>query len=167
MKITLAAGRLHHQLRTQGLRIVFAESCTGGLVSASMATIPGVSQYLCGSAVTYRDEVKVQWLGVQQKSIDENTSVSEQVAREMAIGILQRTEQADIAAAITGHLGPNAPEGLDGVVFIAISRYLSEKLSVRTFRIQLEQADRGDRQREATEQVLLIASNEIENSSQA
>jgi len=163
MKITLAAGRLHHQLQSQGLRIVFAESCTGGLVSATMATIPGVSKYLCGSAVTYMDELKVQWLGVQQESIDLNTSVSEKVVYEMATGILKRTEQADIAAAITGHLGPNAPEGLDGMAFIAISRRFNQEMRTQTFKIQLEQASRIDRQREAAEQVLLIAIDEIAN----
>ena len=50
-------------LRSQPRRIVFAESCTGGLVAATLA-IPGISDSLCGSAVVYRLDTKTRWLGI-------------------------------------------------------------------------------------------------------
>ncbi len=57
------AQRLVDVLKRLDTKIVFAESCTAGLVSATLARVPGVSAYLCGSAVTYRDEVKTAWVG--------------------------------------------------------------------------------------------------------
>lgn len=116
------AGRLAECLRTKQRRVVFAESCTGGLVSAALAQIPGISEFHCGSAVVYRLETKTHWLGVPAEMLIEPGPVSEVVARAMAAGVLARTPEADWSAAITGHLGPNAPENLDGLVFIGIAR---------------------------------------------
>ncbi len=107
-------------------RIVFAESCTGGLVSASLARVPGISGFLCGSAVVYRLDTKAKWLGVPAALLDDPGPVSEVVAREMALGVLAHTPEADLAASITGHLGPNAPDDQDGLVFIAIARRNTE-----------------------------------------
>lgn len=109
-------------LRSSGQRIVFAESCTGGLVSALLARIPGISESHCGSAVVYRLDTKSKWLGVAEAHLLDPGPVSEIVAREMAVGVLARTPEADLAASITGHLGPNAPADQDGLVFMAVAR---------------------------------------------
>ena len=103
-------------------RIVFAESCTGGLVSAALARVPGISEHLCGSAVVYRLDTKTRWLDVPNRLLLDPGPVSEPVARAMALGALRRTPEAHLAAAITGHLGPNAPVEQDGKIFIAITR---------------------------------------------
>ncbi len=103
------AERLVEILRRLDAKIVFAESCTAGLAAATLARIPGVSAYFCGSAVTYRDEVKTAWVGVDPGLIQQQTAVCEKVAKEMAEGVLNRTPSASIAVAITGHLGPNVP----------------------------------------------------------
>lgn len=103
-----------------GRRVVFAESCTGGLVSASLARVPGISEYLCGSAVVYRLDTKARWLGISEALLRDPGPVSAVVARAMALGVLTRTPEADLAASITGHLGPNAPGDQDGLVFIGI-----------------------------------------------
>ncbi len=115
----LAALLSHH-----GCRIVFAESCTAGWLSALLSTIPGMSQFLCGSAVVYRESTKHSWLDVSAHNLHDPAigAVSPEVATQMAIGILERTPEADFAAAITGHLGPNAPPHQDGVAFIAVAR---------------------------------------------
>jgi nicotinamide-nucleotide amidase len=163
MNIDDAALQLARQLQARSLKIVFAESCTGGLVAASMAAIPGVSSCLCGSAVTYLDEVKVQWLGVKQDSIASFSAVSERVAGQMALGVLKRTELADLAVAITGHLGPNVPAAMDGIIHIAVARSGDGGPALKNYRIQLEKRLRHDRQREAAENVLEIAGFEVAN----
>jgi PncC family amidohydrolase len=107
-------------LQSSGRQLVLAESCTAGLVAASLGSVPGISQNLCGSAVVYQERTKVAWLGVSEATLQRDGAVSEEVADEMATTILKRTPFADLSAAVTGHLGPDAPAGLDGVVFIAV-----------------------------------------------
>jgi len=103
-------------------RVVFAESCTAGLVAASFARVPGISEFLCGSAVVYRLDTKARWLGISEELLANPGPVSDAVARAMAIGVLARTPEADLAASITGHLGPDAPSDQDGLIFIGIAR---------------------------------------------
>ena len=102
------------------VKIVFAESCTAGLISASLARAPGISDVHCGSAVVYRLDTKTEWLGVAAPMLIEPGPVSEPVARAMATGVLERTPEADIAVSITGHLGPDAPDSQDGQVFVGV-----------------------------------------------
>lgn len=101
-------------------RIVCAESCTAGLVSGTLAAIPGASKYLCGSAVVYRNATKTSWLHVPAEVLDDPArgDVCHETAVLMADGALAATPEATIAVSITGHLGPQAPVGLDGVAFI-------------------------------------------------
>ncbi len=114
------AGQLAACLGAHACRVVFAESCTGGLVSAALAQIPGISEFHCGSAVVYRLDTKIRWLKVPGEVLIDPGPVSEIVARKMAIGVLVQTPEADWSAAITGHLGPHAPEREDGLVFISV-----------------------------------------------
>ncbi|VAX37281.1 Molybdopterin binding motif, CinA N-terminal domain / C-terminal domain of CinA type S [hydrothermal vent metagenome] len=115
------AEKLFDLLKKKNYQVVFAESCTGGLVAATLAGLPGISEYLCGSAVVYQIETKIAWLNVSGETIQKANVVSLQVAEEMAYQVLQKTAQATVAASITGHLGPNAPKELDGVVCIGIA----------------------------------------------
>ena len=108
-------------LEKEKLKLVLAESCSGGMASAAMTCIPGISDYFCGSLVTYRDDSKVKWLGVSAKTIKKSEIVSEQVATEMAVATLGVTPEAKVAGSITGHLGPDAPKNLDGVVYCAVA----------------------------------------------
>jgi PncC family amidohydrolase len=109
-------------LRSQNCRLVLAESCTGGLVAATLAQVSGISEFLCGSAVVYRLDTKTRWLGVSADVLIDPGPVSEAAANLMATGVLATTPEADLAAAITGHLGPNAPKNQDGLAFIALCR---------------------------------------------
>jgi PncC family amidohydrolase len=115
------AAELVGRLKRQNLKIVFAESCTGGLAAAMMTGVPGVSNYFCGSAVTYRIDTKSQWLGIDADLINAHTPESPETSLAMAIGILDRTPEADVAVAVTGHLGPNAPPEKDGIIYVAIA----------------------------------------------
>lgn len=103
-----------------GRQLVLAESCTAGLVAASLGGVPGISRHLCGSAVVYQERTKAAWLDVPEDLFASPGVVSAEVAAAMTAGALRRTPFADLAAAITGHLGPGAPTELDGVVFISV-----------------------------------------------
>ncbi len=109
-------------LKSRQKRLVLAESCTGGLLAASLTLIPGISESFCGSAVTYRDGTKSAWIRVPESHLADPqiTAVSAIVADDMCQGLLERTPEADLAASVTGHLGPGAPPELDGIVFIGI-----------------------------------------------
>jgi len=149
------ATRLFDMLRDREVQVVFAESCTAGMVSATLAAVPGISNYLCGSIVTYRPEIKENWLGVEHELLVEHSAESDAVTRTMADAVLQRTPEAQLAAAITGHLGPAAPDDLDGVVFIAVAmREADGRIVVESTRQKLKSRERVERQREASSVVL-------------
>ena len=116
------AQQLAKSLIASQLKIVFAESCTAGLLSASLSQIAGISNILCGSAVTYRNQTKSQWLEVDSTTLANPNigPVSEIVAKQMCLGVLKKTPEADLAVSITGHFGPNAPAELDGVAYCGL-----------------------------------------------
>lgn len=117
--IDLAERLKRRLLETQQI-LVLSESCTCGLVAATLGAIPGISQVFAGSAVTYQNETKAAWLGVNQNHLNdpEITAVSLIVAEEMCRGALTSTPQATLSISITGHLGPDAPLKWDGVIYI-------------------------------------------------
>lgn len=121
-------------LRQYQMHVVFAESCTAGWCAALLSQIPGISEFLCGSAVTYRNATKTNWLNVAAADLAEPTigPVSATVARQMALGVLTATPEAKLAISITGHLGPQAPPELDGVVFIGVAQRLAGKPTARS-----------------------------------
>ena len=150
--------KLADGLASRKMRIVFAESCTGGLVSAELAAVPGISEWLCGSAVTYRCATKAVWLGVSSQDIEKHTAVSQVVAGQMAEGVLSKTPEASLALSITGHLGPDAPEGFDGLVYIGVATKLKGgDCEVQVSCHQLEQQTRRLRQSEAASLVMRSA----------
>ena len=123
MSLLSAARRLAKILAATNHKIVFAESCTAGLVSQSLSRIPGISAWHCGGMVTYRNETKQAYLGISPKILKDPGPVSEEVAELMAERVLAKTPEATFAASVTGHLGPNAPRTLDGLVFLGLSYY--------------------------------------------
>ena len=102
--------------KAKGLMLATAESCTGGLVAATLVDIPGSSAVVERGFVTYSNAAKAELIGVPMGLIDHYGAVSEPVAVTMATGALQRSN-AQIAVAITGVAGPGGgtdakPEGL-------------------------------------------------------
>lgn len=159
-----AARALADALQRHQARIVFAESCTAGLVSASLAIVPGISRWLCGSAVTYQEATKRRWLDVRPQDLKEFTAVSEQVARSMAGGVLAITPHADCAVSVTGHLGPDAPPDLDAVVFVgtAIRHRDGRRIELgQPKRFLLMASDRPSRQVEAAILVLRESKTQV------
>ncbi|MEM6618348.1 MAG: nicotinamide-nucleotide amidohydrolase family protein [Pseudomonadota bacterium] len=100
---TLAACRARDQ------RVATAESCTGGLVSAALTSVPGSSDVVTCGFVTYSNGAKVQMLGVGRATLDRHGAVSNEVAAEMAAGAVAASD-AHIAVAITGIAGPGGSE---------------------------------------------------------
>ena len=98
-QIERAAGRLLTLLLAEGLRVSFAESCTGGLAAAAFTACPGASAALEMSFVTYCDRAKAQLLAVPPAMLARHTAVSAPVARAMALGA-QKAAGADLALAV-------------------------------------------------------------------
>ena len=122
-ELAAEAAHLARLLLRENLQIAFAESCTGGLMSAVLTRIPGISENFCGSAVVYQFETKTAWLGISEEILAKPGPVSRVVAIEMARGVLDKTPHANLAVSVTGHLGPNAPKRQDGLIwFAAVAR---------------------------------------------
>jgi nicotinamide-nucleotide amidase len=100
----LAAVVLDH-LRTRGLRLAVAESCTGGLIGSRLTEIPGSSEVFVGGIVAYSNEVKTAQLGVPAELIATHGAVSEPVAAAMAQGAIERLG-VPVAISVTGVAGP-------------------------------------------------------------
>ena len=121
--VATSGHRLVQALADKNLRVVTAESCTGGLLGACIAAAPASSSALEGSIVAYRPSSKVDVLGVSDSLIQEKTVYDPEVARAMAEGALRRAHQADLAIAITGVAGPEPDQGKPvGLVYIATLR---------------------------------------------
>lgn len=138
------------RLEEQNKKIVFAESCTGGKMAAAMTTVPGISSWFCGSAVTYRETTKTQWLSVSASELAQHTAESEFTTVKMAQGVLEKTPEADYCVAITGHLGPGVDSTIDGKVYAAAGRRHPEPPGFVLGELQLESSSRKTRQTEAT-----------------
>ena len=95
--------------KAAGLKIVTAESCTGGMVAAALTDIPGSSAAVECGFVTYSNEAKNGLLGVSKETLASFGAVSQEVALEMAEGALRRS-LADVSVSITGIAGPGGSE---------------------------------------------------------
>jgi nicotinamide-nucleotide amidase len=91
--------------RSAKLTVATAESCTGGLIAATLTAIAGSSDVVLGGFVTYANSAKTEMVGVPAGIIEAVGAVSEAVARRMAAGAQHRTH-ADVAIAVTGIAGP-------------------------------------------------------------
>jgi PncC family amidohydrolase len=111
-------GRLLHE---RGLKLVLAESCTGGLLGSRITDVPGSSEYFLAGVVAYAYEAKADLLGVSWDTLNTKGAVSRETVLEMARGIRDRMK-ADIAISISGIAGPGGgtPEKPVGTTWIGL-----------------------------------------------
>lgn len=108
------------RLRDSGRTIAVAESLTGGLLAATLVSVPGASVSFRGAIVTYATDVKASLLGVPEQLLAERGPVDAETAAAMAAGVRDRLA-ADIGVATTGVAGPDPQDGKAvGTVFIAV-----------------------------------------------
>lgn len=107
--------------REAGLTLATAESCTGGLVSTRLTSVPGASEVFVGGVVSYSNETKRRLLGVRGEILSEYGAVSAETVAAMAAGAREALE-ADVAVAVTGVAGPDGgtPEKPVGLVFLHV-----------------------------------------------
>lgn len=123
IEIETLARLLIDEARERQLRLVTAESCTGGLVAGAICAIPGASDVFERGFVVYNNRAKQELLGVPGEIIADLGAVSEPVARMMAEGALENSH-AHLAVAITGVAGPGGGTRMKpvGTVHIATAR---------------------------------------------
>jgi len=162
------ASRLGTLALAKDMHITTAESCTGGLVAASCTQIAGSSGWFDSGFVTYTLGAKHKLLGVEQDLISHHGAVSEPVAREMALGALNKSD-ANISVSVTGIAGPGGgnlttPLGTVWFGWAMRSRSTHEPKIVQTSIFELP-GDRDDVRQEACIQALTGLINTLINSS--
>ncbi len=119
------AAAIIERLRSTGAKLFFAESITGGLLADAFISVPGASDVVLGSEVTYANELKTALLGVEEELLETKGAVSAEVATAMAQGAYAvGLASADlepgklISVATTGNAGPSGDPA--GLVFVAL-----------------------------------------------
>ncbi|MEF8776993.1 MAG: CinA family protein [Haloarculaceae archaeon] len=114
--------RVAEALRDEGATLSVAESCTGGLVASLLTDVPGSSDYLDRSLVTYSNDAKQDLLAVSREALDAHGAVSEAVARQMARAV-RDTAGTTWGLSTTGIAGPTGgtEEKPVGTVFVGVA----------------------------------------------
>ena len=120
--------------------IAAAESCTAGMFVGRLVNVPGASNVLNESFITYSNEAKMKYLGVREETLKEFGAVSEETARQMAEGVA-KAAKADVGVGITGLAGPGGEtkEKKAGLVYIGVT--VGQKTKVQKCQL------RGNRQK--------------------
>ena len=115
------ARSVHEKLVKQKKKLAIAESCTGGLLMATLTQFAGASDYLVGGVLAYSNEVKRSILNVSPETLNKYGAVSSETVLEMVQGLFNTTK-AEIAIAVSGIFGPSGgtKEKPVGTVWIAI-----------------------------------------------
>jgi nicotinamide-nucleotide amidase len=131
---------VHYYLGLRQATLAVAESCTGGLISQRITSVPGASRSFLGGVVVYSDEFKTSFADVPAKLIAKHGAVSAEVAKALAEGIRARTG-ATLGLGVTGIAGPTGATDSKpvGLVYVAVSDAQGTNAIDRTFR--------GDRER--------------------
>lgn len=109
-------------LKEKNIKIATAESCTGGMLGEFLTSVSGISSYYEMGVVTYSNDMKEKLLGVSHDTLEKYGAVSEQTAKEMAVGVLKESG-ADIGIGITGIAGPTGgtAEKPVGLVYVGLA----------------------------------------------
>lgn len=126
--------RIGQLLQERKLKLVLAESCTGGLVASRITDVPGSSEYFLAGIVAYANEAKVELLGVSWDTLNTRGAVSRETVLEMAHGARQRLK-GTIAVSISGIAGPGGatPEKPVGTTWIGLAAEDVERAEIFYF----------------------------------
>ena len=119
-------------LSDKKLKIATAESCTGGLLAKKITDVSGASNVFEFGIVSYSNRIKNEFLAVSNDILEEEGAVSEETAKQMAIGVT-KLGKADIGVGITGFAGPTGDEV--GLVYVSV--YFKNKDMVNVKRLML------------------------------
>ncbi len=129
-------------LKTKGLKIATAESCTGGLVAAAITSVSGVSQVFELGVTSYSCKIKNQVLGVEKQTLENLGAISEETARQMAEKV-RKMADSDLGVSVTGVAGPDSSEGHPvGYIFIAVAGKTGTKVRLLNLKNEGRQAVR-------------------------
>ncbi|MFP4136667.1 MAG: CinA family protein [Candidatus Acetothermia bacterium] len=150
-RVEVAVGEL---LRSEGLTLAVAESCTGGLVADIVTDVPGASDYFDRGIVSYSNRAKEELLDVEEKSLAKHGAVSEEIATEMAKGVRINSD-TDVGLSTTGIAGPGGgtEEKPVGLVYVGLS---TPEVS-RVRRLNLEGNRRENKEAAAESALELLA----------
>lgn len=140
-------------LQDQSKTVAVAESCTAGMVSASLGSCPGISSVFLGGVIAYTEETKIEHLRVDPQILEQQGAVSASCARAMAQGV-RTALGADIGLAVTGLAGPSIPSGEEqplGTVYLACARPGKQVVEHCQF-----EGTRQEIREQATEQLLAL-----------
>lgn len=139
------------------LSISIAESCTGGMIAATLISYPGISEIFKEGVVTYSNEAKVKRLGVKEETLRKFGAVSEETAREMVMGIA-KSLNTDIAISSTGIAGPGGGTEDKPVGLVYIGIYIKGDIIVERLNLK---GDREAVRKKATLNALNLLRKEI------
>ena len=143
------------KLKVQHKTLVTAESCTGGWIAKRITDIAGASEVFECGIVCYSNRIKTELLGVREETLAEFGAVSEQTAREMALGALD-VSKADVAVAVTGIAGPDSDNTGKpvGLVYIAVAD--RTRVEVHEFRNHFTDNVRDNNRRASADNALTV-----------
>lgn len=149
---TAVEKRIGCLLKSKGLTVATAESCTGGGIAALLTSVAGSSEYVKGGIVAYTNEIKEKLLHVKSATLEQYTAVSEQTVREMVVGAMEQFD-ADCAIASTGIAGPGGGTDAIPVGTIWLAAAWGEHITVCKL---TQNAGRAENTRNAVEKGLLL-----------
>lgn len=157
-KINKESKRLFDNCIKRKLIVTTAESCTGGMLASSIVSISGSSNIFHSSFVTYSNEMKSKILKIPIELIDQNGAVSEIIAYNMALNVLNLMK-ADLSIAVTGIAGPGGgsktkPVGLVWVAVGTSKKIITKKYFFKGNRLKIR--------KETTAESLKLANKVIE-----
>jgi PncC family amidohydrolase len=144
-------------LKARGWTLSLAESCTGGLIGHLLTEVPGASEYFLGGVICYSDRIKMEQLGVAKATLVRDGAVSEETARQMALGARARLG-ASFGLAVTGIAGPDGGSEAKpvGTTWIAVASPDGEQAAHFHF-----DGDRTSIKQQAAEQALRFLLAEV------
>ena len=119
-------------LQKRGFTICTAESCTGGMLSSRLISVPGASDVFKIGFVTYSNKAKRKFIDVNRDTLKKYGAVSKETAKEMAKGAVFKTD-ADVSLAITGIAGPDGGTKEKPVGTVFIGCYFADSVTVREY----------------------------------